>query len=64
MPTTVSGRELPAAILAIGSELVLEAKTVVGRVAALAGLEASVLERVYRERLRLTPGAQALLEGA
>ena len=34
------------------------------RVAALAGLQASVLERVYRERLRLTPGAQALLDGA
>lgn len=34
------------------------------RVAALAGLEASVLERVYRERLRLTPGAQALLDAA
>lgn len=34
------------------------------RVAALAGLEAGVLERVYRERLRLTPGAEALLAAA
>jgi phosphoserine phosphatase len=34
------------------------------RVAALAGLEASVLERVYRERLRLTPGADRLLAAA
>ncbi|MBL0144091.1 MAG: phosphoserine phosphatase SerB [Betaproteobacteria bacterium] len=34
------------------------------RVAALAGLDASVLERVYRERLRLTPGAEALLDAA
>ena len=31
------------------------------RVAALAGLDASVLERVYRERLRLAPGAGKLL---
>ena len=34
------------------------------RVAALAGLEASVLERVYRERLRLSPGAEPLLAAA
>jgi phosphoserine phosphatase len=34
------------------------------RVAVLAGLDASVLERVYRERLRLTPGAEALLAAA
>lgn len=34
------------------------------RVAALAGLEAGVLERVYRERLRLSPGAEALLGAA
>jgi phosphoserine phosphatase len=34
------------------------------RVEALAGLEASVLERVYRERLRLTAGAEALLGAA
>ena len=34
------------------------------RVAALAGLDAAVLERVYRERLRLTPGAEKLLAAA
>jgi len=34
------------------------------RVAALAGLDASVLERVYRERLALSPGAQTLLDAA
>ena len=34
------------------------------RVAALAGLDESVLERVYRERLQLTPGAQTLLDAA
>jgi phosphoserine phosphatase len=34
------------------------------RVAALAGLDASVLERVYRERLFLTPGAETLLAAA
>jgi phosphoserine phosphatase len=34
------------------------------RVAALAGLGESVLERVYRERLRLTPGAQVLVDAA
>ena len=34
------------------------------RVAALAGLDASVLERVYRERIRLSPGARPLLEAA
>src|SRR6185437_2966917 len=31
------------------------------RVAVLAGLDESVLERVYAERLRLTPGAEALV---
>jgi phosphoserine phosphatase len=31
------------------------------RVALLAGLDESVLERVYAERLRLTPGAEALI---
>jgi phosphoserine phosphatase len=31
------------------------------RVALLAGLEASALERVYEERLRLSPGAEAML---
>jgi phosphoserine phosphatase len=31
------------------------------RVAAIAGLEESALARVYEERLRLTPGAQALI---
>lgn len=34
------------------------------RVAALAGLDESVLERVYRERLTLSPGAEVLLEAA
>jgi phosphoserine phosphatase len=34
------------------------------RVALLAGLDASVLERVYEERLRLSPGAERMLEGA
>jgi phosphoserine phosphatase len=34
------------------------------RVAALAGLDVSVLERVYRERLRLAPGAETLLAAA
>lgn len=33
------------------------------RVALLAGLEESALERVYEERLRLNPGAEALLAG-
>lgn len=33
------------------------------RVALLAGLEAAALERVYEERLRLSPGAEALLAG-
>jgi phosphoserine phosphatase len=32
------------------------------RVALLAGLQESALERVYAERLRLTPGAEALLQ--
>ena len=31
------------------------------RVALLAGIDASVLEKVYREKLRLAPGAKALL---
>jgi phosphoserine phosphatase len=34
------------------------------RVALLTGLDASVLERVYEERLRLSPGAEHLLQGA
>ncbi|MGE0358536.1 MAG: phosphoserine phosphatase SerB [Burkholderiales bacterium] len=34
------------------------------RVAALAGLDEGVLERVYRERVRLTDGAEALVEAA
>ena len=34
------------------------------RVALLAGLEESVLERVFEERLRLSPGAPELLAGA
>jgi phosphoserine phosphatase len=34
------------------------------RVALLAGLPESALERVYRERLRLSPGAETLLEVA
>src|SRR5690606_23350036 len=34
------------------------------RVALLAGLEEEVLERVYRERLRLSPGADRLLDAA
>jgi len=34
------------------------------RVEALAGLPESVLERVWRERLRLTPGAEALVAAA
>jgi phosphoserine phosphatase len=34
------------------------------RVTALAGLDASVLERVYRERLKLSPGADTLLAAA
>ncbi|WP_028449385.1 phosphoserine phosphatase SerB [Chitinibacter tainanensis] len=33
------------------------------RVALLAGLEESALERVYSERLRLMPGAEAMLKG-
>lgn len=32
------------------------------RVAAIAGLEEAALSRVYQERLKLTPGAEALLE--
>ncbi|WP_250451642.1 phosphoserine phosphatase SerB [Caballeronia sp. ATUFL_M2_KS44] len=34
------------------------------RVALLEGLDASALERVYEERLRLSPGAERMLEGA
>ena len=34
------------------------------RVAALAGLDAGVLERVYRERIQLSPGAGTLLDAA
>jgi phosphoserine phosphatase len=33
------------------------------RVALLEGLDASVLERVYEERLRLSPGAESMLAG-
>lgn len=33
------------------------------RVALLEGLDASALERVYDERLRLSPGAEAMLDG-
>jgi len=34
------------------------------RVALLKGLDASALERVYEERLRLSPGSERMLEGA
>ncbi|MBN3726609.1 phosphoserine phosphatase SerB [Burkholderia sp. Ac-20379] len=34
------------------------------RVALLAGLDASALERVYEERLQLSPGAETMLAGA
>ncbi|SAL87145.1 phosphoserine phosphatase [Caballeronia arvi] len=34
------------------------------RVALLKGLDASALERVYEERLQLSPGAERMLEGA
>ncbi|MDR3393122.1 MAG: phosphoserine phosphatase SerB [Sulfuriferula sp.] len=37
------------------------AESLTRRVALLAGLEASALERVYEERLRLTPGAETLI---
>ncbi len=40
------------------------AQSLRSRVAALAGLEESVLERVYRDRLRLTSGAEPLLAAA
>jgi phosphoserine phosphatase len=40
------------------------AQSLRSRVAALGGLEESVLDRVYRERLRLTPGAGTLLAAA
>jgi phosphoserine phosphatase len=39
-------------------------QSLVRRVSALAGLDEAVLDRVYRERLRLTPGAEALLDAA
>ncbi len=39
------------------------AESLTRRVALLAGLEASVLERVYEERLFLNPGAEALIDG-
>ncbi|WP_089339186.1 phosphoserine phosphatase SerB [Burkholderia singularis] len=38
-------------------------ESVTRRVALLAGLDASALERVYDERLRLSPGAEAMLAG-
>ncbi|HHM04198.1 MAG TPA: phosphoserine phosphatase SerB [Gammaproteobacteria bacterium] len=38
-------------------------QSLVRRVQLLAGLDASALERVYEERLRLNPGAEALIEG-
>lgn len=37
------------------------AESLTRRVALLAGLDASALERVYEERLRLTPGAETML---
>lgn len=40
------------------------AQSLKSRVAALAGLDAAVLDRVYRERLVLTPGAEDLLAAA
>jgi phosphoserine phosphatase len=40
------------------------AESLRSRVAALAGLDAAVLERVYRDRIRLTPGAEPLLAAA
>ncbi len=39
------------------------AESLTRRVALLAGLEATVLERVYEERLFLNPGAEALVAG-
>jgi phosphoserine phosphatase len=39
-------------------------ESLMARVALLKGLDASVLERVYTERLRLSPGAPALLAAA
>jgi phosphoserine phosphatase len=39
------------------------AASLVQRVALLAGLDVSVLERVYAERLRLSPGAERMLAG-
>jgi phosphoserine phosphatase len=39
------------------------AQSLVRRVELLAGLEVDALERVYRERLTLTPGAEQLLQG-
>src|SRR5207248_198151 len=37
--------------------------SLVRRVALLAGLDVSVLERVYSERLALSPGAETMLAG-
>ena len=42
----------------------LDAESLRERVALLRGLDASVLDRVYQERLRLTDGAEALLAAA
>jgi phosphoserine phosphatase len=39
-------------------------ESLVARVALLKGLDASALEHVYEERLRLSPGAEAMLAGA
>ena len=39
------------------------AESLARRVALLAGLDASALQRVYDERLRLAPGAERLIEG-
>ncbi|CBW74900.1 Phosphoserine phosphatase (EC 3.1.3.3) [Mycetohabitans rhizoxinica HKI 454] len=39
-------------------------ESLVRRVGLLAGLDANVLANVYEQRLRLSPGAQAMLDGA
>ena len=39
------------------------AESLTRRVALLAGLDASALQRVYQERLRLAPGAERMIEG-
>ncbi|MGF6676373.1 phosphoserine phosphatase [Paraburkholderia sp. WSM4174] len=39
-------------------------ESLIRRVALLKGLDASALERVYEERLRLSPGAERMLAGA